>query len=252
MARRTKKEAPPPAGAPAWMVTFSDMTTLLLTFFVMLLSMANFDDLVRLNAVMESIRDALSLGNFDVKLSSAEEQSSPYAESPSANDSLAPMVVKLREALAEHLSDDRVRMTNERTEVRIQLDDRVLFGPNETSIHPAAYGLIGDIARAVAGEPVNIICEGHTDATGSPRENWELSADRAVSVVMALQEQGPIPGKRLEAHGFSHYRPVETTEGNPSDWNRRVEIVIHSDQRGAYSVLDAVEALEGGRHADEK
>ncbi len=60
MSRRRSKKAPAPAaGAPAWMVTYSDMVTLLLTFFVMLLAMANFDDLVRRDAVLESIREAL-------------------------------------------------------------------------------------------------------------------------------------------------------------------------------------------------
>jgi chemotaxis protein MotB len=249
VARRPPKKADPPAaGAPAWMVTYSDMVTLLLTFFVMLLAMANFDDLVRLNAVLESIREALSMGNFDVQLSNDEDMATPWTSEPEANTDVQPVMAKLREALAEHLSDDLVRMTQKQTEIRIMLDERVLFGPNETRIHPTAYGLIGDLAAAVAEEPVDIIAEGHTDATGTQKDNWQLSVDRAVSVVMALQETGPIPGERLEARGFSHYQPADTTLGESSDWNRRVEIVIHSDQRAAYSAIEAVDELQGGTH----
>jgi len=228
------------------MVTYSDMVTLLLTFFVMLLAMANFDDLVRLNAVLESIREALSMGNFNVQLSNDEDMATPSTDLPEAHTDVMPVMAKLRESLSEHLSDDLVRMTQTQTEIRIQLDERVLFGPNETRIHPTAYALIGDLATAVADEEVNIIAEGHTDATGSQLDNWQLSVDRAVSVVMALQDTGPIPGQRLEARGFSHYRPADTNLDESSDWNRRVEIVLHSRKRSAYSAIDAVDDLQGG------
>ncbi len=247
MARRPKKKADAPAaGAPAWMVTYSDMVTLLLTFFVMLLAMANFDDLVRLNAVLESIREALSMGNFNVQLSNDEDMATPWTEEPESNTDVQPVMAKLREALAEHLSDDLIRMTQQQTEIRIMLDDRVLFGPNETSIHPSAYALIGDLASALAEEEVSIIAEGHTDATGTQVENWQLSVDRAVAVVVALQDTGPIPGRRLEARGFSHYRPSDTVQGESSDWNRRVELVIHTDKRSGYSAVEAVNEMQGG------
>ena len=249
MARRRKKKADAPAaGAPAWMVTYSDMVTLLLTFFVMLLAMANFDDLVRLNAVLESIRDALSMGNFNVQLSNDFTEATPATFDPESNTDVQPVAVKLREALSEHLSDDLVRMTQTQTEIRIQLDERVLFGPNETRIHPTAYGLIGDLATAIADEQVDVVAEGHTDATGSQLDNWQLSVDRAVSVVMALQDSGPIAGQRLEARGFSHYQPADTSQADSSDWNRRVEIVLHSNKRSAYSAIEAVDGLQGGTH----
>lgn len=250
--RRTKKADPPAAGAPAWMVTYSDMVTLLLTFFVMLLAMANFDDLVRLNAVLESIREALSMGNFNVQLSNDLTEATPATFDPESNTDVQPVAVKLREALSEHLSDDLVRMTQTQTEVRIQLDERVLFGPNETRIHPTAYGLIGDLAQAVAAEQVDIVAEGHTDATGSQLDNWQLSVDRAVSVVMALQDSGPIAGQRLEARGYSHYQPADTSIDESSDWNRRVEIVLHSNKRSAYSAIEAVEGLQGGTHGSQE
>ena len=250
--RRTKRKDAPAAGAPAWMVTYSDMVTLLLTFFVMLLAMANFDDLVRLNAVLESIREALSMGNFNVQLANDDEMATPFTEEPDANNDVQPVVAKLRESLAEHLSDHLIRMTRTQTEVRLQLDERVLFGPNETRIHPTAYALIGDLAAAVADEDVLIIAEGHTDATGSQLDNWQLSVDRAVSVIMALQDTGPIPGERLQARGFSHYRPADATVDDSSDWNRRVEIVIHSDKRSAYSALEAVDGLQGGTHGSQE
>ena len=62
MGRRQKKEEQASAGAPLWMVTYSDMVTLLLTFFVMLIAMANFEQVGRVQAVFQSIRLALGVG----------------------------------------------------------------------------------------------------------------------------------------------------------------------------------------------
>ena len=62
--KREKKEDDPPAGAPAWMVTYSDMVTLLLTFFVMLLAMASFESPGRVDKVIESLRRAFGVGGY--------------------------------------------------------------------------------------------------------------------------------------------------------------------------------------------
>jgi len=233
------------------MVTYSDMVTLLLTFFVMLLAMANFEDLTRLNAVLESIRTALSMGNYSTELSNDEKGTDPMASTPEANDHINPLVSRVREALEAHLSDDLVRMTRNQTEIRVEIDERVLFAPNQTRVHPAAYALIGDLARALADEEVTIIAEGHTDTTGSVEENWLLSVKRAVSVIVALEKQGPIPGERLEARGFSCYRPSDTVTDRASSWNRRVEIIIEADSRSSYTALDTLMGLKGGDHGSE-
>ena len=55
MGRRKKKKDEKMEGLPAWMATYSDMVTLLLTFFVLLLAMATFDDTKRVEAVFESL-----------------------------------------------------------------------------------------------------------------------------------------------------------------------------------------------------
>ena len=64
-----KKKPPDPApGLPPWMMTYSDMVTLLLTFFIMMLAMANFDDIQKIQAVFKSIRKALGVGGSNTAL----------------------------------------------------------------------------------------------------------------------------------------------------------------------------------------
>ncbi len=242
---RPKKPEEPPPGLPAWMATFSDMVTLLMTFFVMLMAMANFEDTQRVEAVFHSIKSALGVGANQLnRVGTFNEAQSMTPDQP-RQDSIQPIMAKLRQAFAKHLSDDLVRMTNNEQEIRLRLDDRVLFRPGSATLHPAAYALLTDIATVLADEPVEIRVEGHSDASGDPLKNWNLSGDRAVAVVMALNERGPIPGERLEADAFGQYRPA-TSFGEVETWNRRVELVLRSDNVNTAGAVELLSAPGGG------
>lgn len=239
---RPKKPREPPPGLPSWMATFSDMVTLLLTFFVMLLAMANFDDTQRVEAVFHSIKSALGVGANQLnRVGTHNEAQSMTPDSP-RQDSIQPVMAKLRQAFSKHLSDDLVRMTNNEHEIRLRLDDRVLFRPGSANLHPAAYALLTDIATVLAEEPVEIRVEGHSDASGDPVNNWKLSSDRAVAVLLALHEKGPVEGERLEADAFGQFRPAASF-GEVESWNRRVELVLRSDN---VNTAGAVELLSAG------
>jgi chemotaxis protein MotB len=231
--------------APFWMVTYSDMVTLLLTFFVMLMAMANFEEVGRVEAVLESIRLALGAGGRHQTLMGVtpEEMNQPSEIEPL--DELQPIMAQLRESLNRHVSDDFVRMTRTQTEIRVQLSDQVLFEPGRAELHPAAYSLLGGIAEALSGQPVNINVEGHTDATGDVKGNWELSAMRAVAVVSFMQDRGGIDGRKLEARGYGAFRPA-SPGGGDATWDRRVELVIQSKSPLAYDAIYKVEQMTGG------
>lgn len=231
-----------PAGAPLWMATFSDLVTLLLTFFVLLLSMASFEEPAKVATVIQSIQTALSsAGLSHSALGVAENVLQEPTEFKLKQETVTPQEARLREALAKHVSDQLVRMVSNEKELRIRLDDRVLFKPGSTELHPAAYALVSDVALVLKDEDVHIRVEGHTDATGDEWQNWEISAQRSMSVVKALRERGPIPGERLEADAFGQFQPASTI-GEAPQWNRRVELVLKSDTPGA---VGAVEALQG-------
>ncbi len=232
--------------APFWMVTYSDMVTLLLTFFVLLISMANFEEVGRVEAVFESIRMALSAkGDNTLILGKSPDPAQQPQDITQPMDNLIPIMSRLQEDLARHVSDDLVKMTRTRTEVRVALSDRVLFQPGSAKLHPAAFSLLTDVARAVKDYPVHIIVEGHTDETGNSEGNWELSSLRAVAVVQAMQTRGPIDGKNMEATGFGQFRPSNASAEDPT-WDRRVELVIQSEDPAAYDALFQVEQATGG------
>lgn len=229
-------------GAPMWMATFSDLVTLLLTFFVLMLSMASFDDPNKVDAVFESIRSALGASGLNRKVPGTFVEELQLTPQLIQDETVNPIVAKLREAMKEHISDDLVRMSTDEHEIRFRLDDRVLFKPGSTELHPASYAMLTDIALALKDEEVTIRVEGHTDATGDELGNWRVSSLRAIAVVEALRERGPIPGERLEADAMGQFRPASTFGENPS-WNRRIEFVLKSDH---YAAVGAIEQLNGG------
>jgi len=244
--RRTKKCPPAAAGAPLWMVTYSDMVTLLLTFFVMMMAMANFADSGRIGAVLNSLREAFGAGGFDANLLGLANQHANQASELDRFDSLQPELSRLQEALARHLSDDAVRMSRTRTELRVALNDNVLFAPGSTELHPAAYSLLTDIGGALAGEDLHVSVQGHTDNTGDQWRNWELSAMRAVAVVTVLQERGHLDGRMLELRGYGQYEPAAVAGTVDSSWDRRVELVVQTDRPKSYNTLERISRMTGG------
>ena len=227
MPPRRKKEEEGAKGAPMWMATFSDLVTLMMAFFVMLVAMANFDDVKKIEAVIESIHSALGVTGFDTRLVAASKEES-HTEDVRREQTIQPVVAKIRQALAKHVSDDFVRMVQDEQELRIRLDERVFFQPGSSRLHPSAYALVADLGQVLAPEKVNVRIEGFADGSGTEQANWALSSERAVAVVLALREKGPIGGERLEAVAHGSFHPGSAI-GEASDWSRRVEIVLKTD-----------------------
>ena len=229
MGKRRKKQEEVQEGLPLWMGTFSDLVTLLLTFFVLMMSMAAFDDPYKVDMVFESLADALGPKGFTFSALGTHNEKQSATPDERRQESIQPIKAALRSALAEHLSDDVVRMVQDENEIRIRLDDRVLFRPGSAELHPAAYALLADVASVLQDEDVEIRVEAHTDASGSEDDNWDISAERALTVVHTFRERGPIPGDRLEAVAYGEFRPA-TTIGEDAAWNRRVELLLRSDE----------------------
>jgi chemotaxis protein MotB len=219
-------------GAPMWMATFSDLVTLMMAFFVMLVAMANFDDTQRIEAVIESMQKALGVSGYDRKaLGTAKEQS--FTEAIRRMQMLNPTEVKMTQAMAKHVSDDFIRVTSTEHELRIRLPEKVFFQPGSATVHPGAYALLADVGQIIAEDELSVRVEGYADGTGSEKANWELSGDRALAVVMALREKGPVPGKNLSSVAMGAFQPGAAI-GEEADWNRRVELVVHTrDASGA-------------------
>lgn len=252
MGRRKKKEAAKAEpGAPLWMVTYSDMVTLLLCFFVMQLVYANFEDPGKVEVAIESMRAAFGTGGLESQKPEkpTPQRSTDFKESNQEQNQK--LVEALRSVLAEMNSQNFVRMTQTKTEIRIKMDEMLLFRPGSANLNPVSLGLLSDIAEALSGYPVSIVVEGHADTDGSTEsKNWTMSALRAVTVVNELRlkkgEDGKplIPGEFIEAHALGEFHPSDIENGQ-SKWNRRVELVIRGRNTSALGAIKELEQALG-------
>ncbi len=116
--------------------------------------------------------------------------------------------------------------------VYISLADNMLYKSGSYEISPAAGETLGKIAKIINDyKDYDVLIEGNTDnvpiSKPNIRNNWDLSALRASSVVQALQNQYGVDGKRLTAGGRGEYNPLTTNataEGKSQ--NRRTQIII--------------------------
>lgn len=245
MGSRPRRPEDPKKGAPLWMATFSDLVTLLLTFFVLLLAMANFDDTAKVEAVLLSIREALGGAGLERKLLELHRAETGQAPIDTPDpQTLKPLEARLRQAMSEHISDDMMRMVNNEEEVRIRLDERVFFKPGSAVLHPSAYAVLSDVGKVLATTEMGVRVEGYADGMGDVKANWELSADRALAVVHALRERGSMDGDRLEAAAFGPHHPGKAV-GEDLSWNRRIELVLRADKN--QGVGKALTILEEGK-----
>lgn len=231
---RPRRKPEPKKGLPGYMATYADMVTLLLTFFVLLMGMANFDDSTKVRSVIQSIRQAFGVSGIDENMVGLGKDPA-YPSIAVQIETVAPPKSKIRPAWEEK-NDAQVQVTRQNGEVRLQLDGQVFFRAGSSSLHPAAFRHIGDIARMVRDLEVEVSVEGHTDPTGDETENWELSALRAASVVSALRLRG-IEGGRLAAVGRGQFQPG-VGDGADVAWNRRIEFVIRGDQSNVSEVVE--------------
>jgi len=253
-ARQRFTPTPPSDNAPSldeWLVSYSDMVTLLLTMFVGLLLNAHFD---KKEPDEESIGPRRIIENLlQIRVVS------PYAEGDSftisgpqeAVPAQTPgtlAVVKdedlerisrreaalstVRERLRQAQLDSFIGATIEGDGIRLNIPNSILFDTGAAELQGRGPAVIKDLAPILTAGGYVISVEGHTDNVPIRTErfpsNWELSAQRAAAVVRALAEFG-VEGRRLQAVGYGDSRPLLDNDNEASRReNRRVTVFLRA------------------------
>jgi len=256
---------PPPAeaegcsceeGAPAWVLTFGDLMSLLLTFFILLYSMSS-SDAAKFNVAAQSLREAL--GEMSGEFTSAtlvptdELEAGTIASGEAITDAAMEVIAaRLQQFVEDNGLEESVEVSKEANGVFLRMQDQALFSPASASIDAAAEAAVAQLGEIVKMIGIPVIVSGHTDnvpiRSGAFPSNWELSAARAAGVARALVGQGRDPSQvTVEAYGDQ--RPLgdnSTPEGRAE--NRRVEVyysreVLQSEleDRGVIETTDETE-----------
>jgi len=138
----------------------------------------------------------------------------------------------LTKNLTEGIQDKDIQVNVEKTVVFISINDKLLFSSGSYNVSEKAYPILEKIAKVIKDQPqMDVMVEGHTDSTPISREfvkdNWDLSALRATSIVRLLQEKYAVAPGRLSAAGRSEYVPlVPNDSAENKAKNRRTKIIL--------------------------
>ena len=220
-----------------WMTTFSDMVTLLITFFVLLISMSSMDE--------KSMKELFGFFNDVVgPLEYADLQA--VQTLPSPVDTVRPKVffdsMSLSKSLLDSLSNKGIGgMTGRGTslfEIReinrglaIMLRNDILFDKGSAGLKKDALPILHGVADVLRNADSIISIEGHTDNQGDQEDLYRLSLMRSIHVLDYLVYTTGLSPTRFGVAGYGCVRPVatNTTELGRSQ-NRRVEIIVLKDK----------------------
>lgn len=240
MARKKKQEeGGGGGGAPEWLVTYSDMVTLLLCFFVALFNTSEVDEvqLQQMISALNNIGMGPSEGGATLTAGKSADLGNTIMSLPSMEKgkSLSTAKKKATSLFAPEIKSNKVRISSDERGLVITLASDAFFRPASAEINIEETRDIllrlGSLLNSpeIAGRKFRI--EGHTDSTpvdpaGPWPSNWELSTARSINVLKFLTDIG-IEEKRFQVAGFADTVPLasnDTPEGRA--YNRRVDIVI--------------------------
>ena len=155
------------------------------------------------------------------------------ADARTKKDSVTIALVTSLKGVLGNMNDEDVQISVEKGVVFISISDKLLFKSGSYDLSGRAKEVLGKVAKVVNNKPgMDVMVEGHTDDKSvldnpSFKDNWDLSAKRATTVVRTLQNDFNVAPERLIAAGRSYYVPVadNTTEEGRSA-NRRTRIII--------------------------
>ncbi len=221
-------------GAPAWMVTYSDLVTLLLTFFVLLMSMANMDP-VRFTEASSSLKDAFGVHSRPAHVEFAIPilPSPPPSTYHPVQTELTTKIYRKIKAQIENLNIGKEvdAIQQDSNTIILRVKNTVLFKPGDHRVSPPAFPILRKIADMVRPLPMTLRIEGHTDdrptSTTPGYDNWDLSIARAVSVTKFYEQGDILPLDRMAAIGYGDTRPlVPNDSAENRAQNRRVDFVL--------------------------
>ena len=238
-------------GAPGWLATFSDLCTLLLTFFILLLSFAK-TETAKYEAAIGSLRNAFG-GNV-LKAGDVMRPGKSPSDAPTMIDSDMPskpfpiefltaeglldkhevnresdaQLGQLKKMLAENELSEAANVYEMPESISVKMKDKIQFREGSTAIDDINIQVFERLVKMMKENTWNIMIEGHAEAgevnTKDPSvDAYALSSQRALAVSKSFIQRGISPG-RITIIFYGDSRPQDKTNPNVSD--RRVEFLL--------------------------
>lgn len=221
-------DCPPPC--PSWIFTYGDTMTLLLCFFVLLLTFAQMDK-VKFEKMAGAMKDAFGVQKIQA-INPQPTGNKIVATEFSQEIILVRLVEKLQLVLEQMIDNGDAEIVEEEEGFVIKMDMETLFDKGSMRINNEVEPVLQQVANQLASVPNLINVTGHTDnrpvdPTGPYPNNWAISVAQAAAIVNYFSTKGGVDPTRLQARGMGAFAPRQsndTPEGRTA--NRRIEIQI--------------------------
>jgi len=228
MAKKEKPVVEEPS-APFWLVTFSDMVTLLMVFFILILSFSTIE-MRKFKGAMSSMKGALGVMPKNI---STYQMPNPNFKNyeDKVHKRIVEQMRKVEQKIAKMGLGDVVKMEYNGDGILVRLGDKLMFNSGQAVLKKQSFPVLVLIMKSFTGIYNEVYVEGHTDNVPIHNSqfpsNWELSAARALNVVEYMNKVGHIPAEKLAAVGHGEHRPLVPNNSVKNRMkNRRVEILF--------------------------
>jgi chemotaxis protein MotB len=238
--RRRRRIAADHDNHDRWLISYADFITLLFAFFVVMYAVSAVNE-GKYRILASALGDAFGKPAGDIPVPQLPTVTLPpevrqrtlrQQQAIEEQAHMTEVARSLLDVMGPLVKEGKVRVTQSRRGVSIEMNANVLFEPGRAELEPKSLALLRAVAETLKNEPFSLEVTGHTDVVPISNSifasNWELSAVRATSVVRLLADNGIAPA-RLYAIGREASQPIasnETAAGRAR--NRRVELMILS------------------------
>jgi len=205
---------------PEWPLSMADMMTNLLCFFVLLVSIANFDE-SKFQAISDSMGEAMG----------GEDKQAMFTESEQAAFELKQTIQLIMQDLNVLFENDPdIKLAYRKNAVEIEIKGKGFFEPGQTVFTSAAEDILLRLSDMISGIPFPITIEGHTDnqpiSSSLYPSNWELSGARAAAVARYFIKKG-LEKESVRIVGRAHTAPkFDANTRAARELNRRIVILV--------------------------
>jgi chemotaxis protein MotB len=243
---RRRRRAVAQASHDRWLITYADLITLLMIFFVVLYAMSQLDirkyeilsqtlqqQFRHTESVLEDGSGILDGGQAQVKTPEQDSHASDSEqETIQKEQQLQDLLKVIKQYVNENNLEKEVFVEDTEKGIAIRLSDRFLFDLGKADLKKPAIPVLNKLSTLFAQLDTTISIQGHTDnlpiQSGAVfQDNWGLSAGRALSVLRYFVDEMKLEEKKFEVAGFADTRPIAANDSEANrQKNRRVEILV--------------------------
>jgi len=211
-----------------WLLTYADLITLLLAFFIVMYSMSQLDA-KKFGKMSQALSGVLKGGTLAIK--KGDDIGAEPGKGVLQVGALKSIGEKIEKTFTSRGENRLVNTEMTERGLVIHIMETALFKEGSAKLEARAKMILNIVAENIAGLPNHIRVEGHTDNkpinTYQYPSNWELSSARATQVVRYLSDNHGLAPDMISALGYGEYRPIKPNNSAENRaQNRRVDIVV--------------------------